>query len=224
MEGAMRQRLELADGRLRDALSLADAASVKAEIMDEFAVVLTQMPDVGGAASRMSDFFMRFLGFMAIGRVLRRHDVPLAVIGSIELESYTAQLMMVPEDERLEAGRQFMSMENQAFVRDQAEMSREERHADDFVYDFVEPGPGDEFEFGINYRACGFCKFADRHGDREILPHLCGLDFAAYETRGIKLERTQTLSGGATHCDFRFTTKHDLRPTADGSLEAHPEG
>jgi hypothetical protein len=86
-------------------------------------------------------------------------------------------------------------------------MSRDERYAGDFVYDFVEPGPGEDFEFGINYRACGFCKFAERHGDGDILPNLCGLDFAAYEARGIKLERTQTLASGASHCNFRFTTK-----------------
>jgi hypothetical protein len=43
--------------------------------MDEFECVLAQMPYVGGTASRMSDFFMRFMGFMAIGRVLRRRGV-----------------------------------------------------------------------------------------------------------------------------------------------------
>src|SRR5215472_11815640 len=61
------------------------------------------------------------------------------------------------------------------------------------------------FDFGINYKACGFCKFAGRHGDQEILPHICGLDFEAYATSGIRLERTQTLAGGASHCNFRFS-------------------
>ena len=209
MEAAMRQRLELADGKLREALPLTDPALIEAEVMAEFDVVLSQMPYVGGDASRMSDFFMRFLGFMAIGRVLRRHGVPPAVIGTIELDSYQTQLMTVPEDERLAAGRQFMSAENREFVREQAQLSRDERYAGDFVYDYVEPGPGEDFEFGVNYRACGFCKFAERHGDREILPNLCGLDFAAYDARGIKLERTQTLAGGASHCNFRFTTKEE---------------
>jgi hypothetical protein len=77
--------------------------------------------------------------------------------------------------------------------------------SEDFVYDFVEPGPGDTFEFGINYKACGFCKFAARHGDREVLSNICGLDFDAYATRGIQLVRTQTLAGGGSHCDFRFS-------------------
>jgi hypothetical protein len=115
----------------------------------------------------------------------------------------------MPEAERLAAGRQFMSPENQKLLREQAAESATKSHQDafpgDFVYDFVEPGPNDDFEFGINYKACGFCKFAARHGDKDILPNICGLDFDAYATRGIRLERTQTLAGGASHCDFRFS-------------------
>ena len=102
-----------------------------------------------------------------------------------------------------------MSPENRTLLREQAAKSVTASHQaefpEDFVYDFVEPGPNDGFEFGINYRACGFCKFAGRHGDKEILPNICGLDFDAYATRGIHLERTQTLAGGASHCNFRFS-------------------
>ena len=209
MEAAMHQRLDLADAMLRERAYLPDIDRIRQEVMDQFEIVLTQMPYVGGTASRMSDFFMRLMGFMAISRVLRRHGVPLPVIGEIERETYKAQLLTVPETERLASGRQFMSPENQALLREQAAQSVTSSHQDafpeDFVYDFVAPGPGDDFEFGINYKACGFCKFAARHGDREILPNICGLDFDAYAARGIRLERTQTLAGGASHCDFRFS-------------------
>lgn len=201
----MRQRLDLAETMLRDRAQLSDIDEIRQEVMNEFEIVLVQMPYVGGAASRMSDFFMRLLGFMAIGRVLRRRGIALPVIGDIERETYKAQLLTVPEAERLASGRQFMSPENRALVREQAARSHAEEYPEDFVYDFVEPGPGDNFEFGINYKACGFCKFAGRHGDQEILPHICGLDFEAYATRGIRLERTQTLAGGASHCNFRFS-------------------
>lgn len=129
----------------------------------------------------------------------------MSVIGELEQETYEAQLLTVPEAERLAAGRQFMSLENQSLLREHAKKSHQEEFPEDFVYDFVKPGPGDNFEFGINYKACGFCKFAARHGDEEILPNICGLDFVAYATRGIRLERTQTLAGGASHCDFRFS-------------------
>ncbi|MFK4382627.1 L-2-amino-thiazoline-4-carboxylic acid hydrolase [Bradyrhizobium sp. USDA 223] len=209
MEAAMRERLDLAEAMLRERTDLSDIHAIRLEVMDEFEIVLTQMPYVGGAASRMSDFFMRLTGFMAISRVLRRHGVPVPVIGEIEREIYKAQLLMIPEAERLAAGRQFMSPENQALMREQAARSVTEAHQaefpEDFVYDFVEPGPEDTFEFGIDYKACGFCKLAARRGDTEILPNICGLDFVAYATRGIRLERTQTLAGGASHCNFRFS-------------------
>jgi hypothetical protein len=205
MEAAMLQRLDIAEAIMRERTQLSDVDRIRQQVMDEFEIVLTQMPYVGGAASRMSDFFMRLLGFIAIGRVLRRHGVALPVIGDIERESYKAQLLTVPETERLASGRQFMSPENQALLRQQAAKSHAEEYPEDFVYDFVEPGPGDSFDFGINYKACGFCKFAARHGDQEILPTICGLDFDAYATRGIHLERTQTLAGGASHCNFRFS-------------------
>ncbi|MBR1173216.1 L-2-amino-thiazoline-4-carboxylic acid hydrolase [Bradyrhizobium sp. KB893862 SZCCT0404] len=209
MEAAMRHRLDLAEAMLRERAHLSDVDGIRQEMMAEFDIVLTQTPYVGGGASRMSDFFMRLIGFMAISRVLLRHGVPVPVIGEIERETYKAQLLTEPEDERLAAGRQFMSPENQALLREQAALSTASSHRDafpeDFVYDFVEPRPGDDFEFGIDYKACGFCKFAARHGDKAILPNICGLDFDAYATRGIRLERTQTLAGGASHCNFRFS-------------------
>jgi hypothetical protein len=211
MEASMRHRLDLAEAMLRERVNAADVDAIRREVMDEFAVVLTQMPYVGGDANRMSDFFMRLMGFMAIGRVLRRHGVPPSVIGDIERETLKAQMLTVPEAERLAAGRQFMSPENQALLREQAARSATRSHQDafpgDFVYDFVEPGPGDTFDFGVDYKACGFCKFAASHGDGEVLPNLCGLDFAAYATRGIHLERSQTLAGGARHCNFRFSRR-----------------
>src|SRR5882757_2079187 len=205
MEAAMRQRLDLAEPMVCERAHLTDIDGIRRDVMDEFEIVLTQMPYVGGAASRMSDFFVRLIGFMAISRVLRRHGVPLSVIGDIERVTYKAQLLTEPEAERLASGRQFLSSENQTLLREQAARSLRQEFPEDFVYDFVEPGPGDTFEFGINYKSCGICKFAARHGDKEILPNICGLDFDAYATHGIHLERTQTLAGGANHCNFRFS-------------------
>jgi hypothetical protein len=209
MQAAMRQRLDLAEPLLRDRAVLPELGGFRQQALDEFDIVLAQMPYVGGAENRMSDFFMRLLGFLAIGRVLRRHGVPLPVIGDIERETYKAQLLAAPEAERLAAGRAFMSPANQALLREQAARSTSDAHREafpqDFTYDFVAPGPGDTFEFGIDYKACGFCKFAALHGDKDILPSLCGLDFDAYAARGIRLDRTQTLAGGASHCDFRFS-------------------
>src|SRR6476620_9902509 len=118
MEAAMRHRLDLAEGMLSERAHLSSIDGIRQEVMDEFEIVLTQMPYVGGAASRMSDFFMRLMGFMAISRVLRRHGVPLSVIGDIERETLKTQMLTAPEAERLASGRQFLSLENQALLRE----------------------------------------------------------------------------------------------------------
>ena len=108
----------------------------------------------------MSDFFMRLIGFMAISRVLRRHGVSLPVIGEIERETYKAQLLTVPVAERLASGRQFMSSENQTLLREQAAKSTTKSHRkefpEDFVYDFVEPGPGDNFDSASTTKLAAF--------------------------------------------------------------------
>ena len=59
MEAAMHQRLDLAEPLLRERAHRPDAAAIRQEVMDEFGTVLIHMPYVGGAANRMSDFFMR---------------------------------------------------------------------------------------------------------------------------------------------------------------------
>src|SRR5215470_4776189 len=128
MEAAMRQRLDLAEEMLRERTQLSDMERIRQDVMDEFEIVLTQMPYVGGSASRMTDFFMRLMGFVAIGRVLRRHGVALSVIGEIERETYKAQLLTVPEAERFASGRQFMSSENQTLLREHAARSATKGH------------------------------------------------------------------------------------------------
>src|SRR5881628_2144987 len=128
MEAAMRHRLDLAEAMLCERAHLSDIHGIRQEVMDEFEIVLIQMPYVGGAASRMSEFFMRLMGFMAISRVLRRHGVSPSVIGDIERETYRAQLLTVPEAERLAAGRRFLSPGNQVLIRAQAANSAAPGH------------------------------------------------------------------------------------------------
>lgn len=47
MEAAMRHRLDLAEPMLRERAYLSDMGGIKREVMDEFEIVLTQMPYVG---------------------------------------------------------------------------------------------------------------------------------------------------------------------------------
>ena len=96
MESSMRHRLDLAQTILREYAHLSDIEGIKHEVMAEFDIVLTQLPYVGGSENRMSSFFMRLIGFLAIGRVLRRHGVPLAMISDIAREILKSQGLAVP--------------------------------------------------------------------------------------------------------------------------------
>src|ERR1044072_7193013 len=116
MEDVMRLRIDLAQPWLAD-LGVGDPDRLRQDIMSEFEVVLHQIPYVGGADSRMTDFFMRLIGFMAMGRALRKKGVSPKVIRDVALETYKADLLAVPESERRAAGRRFMSEENRALVR-----------------------------------------------------------------------------------------------------------
>ncbi|MBW8757930.1 MAG: hypothetical protein JF586_10010 [Burkholderiales bacterium] len=82
-----------------------------------------------------------------------------SIARDIEREACKAQMLAVPEAKRLESGRQFMSAHNRRLLREQAAMSATDDHQGafpaDFVDDFNEPGPDDDFEFGIDYRAGG---------------------------------------------------------------------
>jgi hypothetical protein len=51
MEASMRMRLDLIDDLLQQRSSLRDTAPVKSDMMQEFEVILTQMPYVGGSES-----------------------------------------------------------------------------------------------------------------------------------------------------------------------------
>ena len=51
MEAAMRHRLDLAEAMLCERSRLTDIDGIRQEVMDEFEVVLAQMPYVGGAGA-----------------------------------------------------------------------------------------------------------------------------------------------------------------------------
>ena len=103
----MRHRLDLAEAMLRERAHLSNIDGIRQEVMDEFEIVLTQMPYVGGAASRMSDFFMRLIGFMAIveklakgGDVSLFHDGAEVGKGRVEI----TQPMVFSADETTDIG------------------------------------------------------------------------------------------------------------------------
>ena len=70
----------------------------------------------------------------------------------------------------------------------------------------------DEERFDFNVTRCRYAEMYRALGIPEVGALLsCNRDFALIEgfNPGVELERTQTIMGGATHCDFRFRRRAD---------------
>lgn len=170
--------------------------------------VMRYLPYAGGDQGRMTPFFRLGAGTIAVGRVLRTLGAPADVISTLMRSIFLAKIEALPESERLAIGEQWLSEENQVFLREQAMASQDGENPGDFVYRFVDGEANDAEEpytFGIDYTECGFCSVCRAAGDEDLLPNICAMDQESYEIRGIKLERTTTLASGARRCNFRFS-------------------
>lgn len=182
------------------------------EIISELHDVLAGLPYVGGDSGRMTPYFESNVGVIAMGRVLLRHGIDTDAVAHALKTVFLGNLSQMPEDDRRQLGRTFLSEESKAALRILARQSREAGHPGDFVYRFVEAGidaDGEPFDFGLDYSECGFCKLCAKTGDLDVLPMICAMDEESYGLRGVKLTRTRTLAAGQGKCNFRYSALPD---------------
>lgn len=185
-----------------------DLADLRPQLFTEINSVIDALPWVGGDEGRMTGYFEQNAGVIALGRVLLAQGLEWHTVADLLTRTFLARLTVLDEKTRFEMGRNFMSQASQAQLRVLAEQSQARENAGDFVYTFVDAGTdevGHDFDFGLDYQECGFCKLCAATGDGAILPMICGMDEESYALRGIRLTRTQTLASGATHCNFRYS-------------------
>ncbi len=176
--------------------------------LDELEGVLPIVPYAGGEDGRMTPFFKQGAGVLALGRALRKLEIPPRIIGALMRTAFLSKFYELREEERHALGRKWLSAENQTYLRTEAQRSQRRENPGDFVYRFVEgadAGPaGEPFEFGLDYLECGFCKMCRTGGDEDLLPHICAMDKESYGIRGVELQRSTTLAAGDDRCNFRF--------------------
>lgn len=181
-------------------------------VLEELDRVLATLPYVGGDTGRMTPFFEQSAGFFALGRVLRSLGVPMDTTAALMRKTFLARLLRLPPEQRLALGRDWVSPDNQAWLRVLARGSEERANPGDFVYQFVDRGiteDGEPFDFGLDYSECGFCKLCQANGDAELLPVMCSMDKESYSLRGIELFRSTTIASGGGRCNFRFRLAKD---------------
>ena len=65
-------------------------------------------------------------------------------------------------------------------------------------------GDGKDFDWGVDYVACGNYNFLKTQGAEEFAPYVCMSDIALGDALAWGLTRTQTIADGCQSCDFRF--------------------
>ena len=74
----------------------------------------------------------------------------------------------------------------------------------------IEPVERSDDRFAVNVRRCSYAEFFRSIGAQDLGELLvCNLDFPMTDGVGddVTLERSQTIMGGGSHCDFRWMTK-----------------
>ena len=72
-------------------------------------------------------------------------------------------------------------------------------------------GDGKEFDWGVDYVACGNYNFVRAQGAEEFAPYVCVSDIALGDALGWGLIRTQTIADGCESCGFRFKKGSETR-------------
>gem|GEM_PF-574242 len=100
-----------------------------------------------------------------------------------------------------------------SYTRGIAEDSRKSAYPDDWVFDYVAPGEGDDFQVGMDIHSCPVALLCKNLDAERFFPYFCLNDYVSHGMLGISLVRTHTLAHGAPCCDFRLTSAG--KPVAD---------
>lgn len=191
--------LKLMQSRYGDAL----AQTFMTESRTEFENLIPHIPYIGGRDNPLTDTLVQMTSLLALYRVMKRHNYPVAEIGDLAQAMARNQIEQFPRAIRHLIGRIYMTRLWRRRTLKKAETSQTAPFPGNFVYEVVE-GDGQNFEWGINYLECGVVKFFQAQDADEFTPYMCLIDYLIFPGMGIQLERQGTIANGCSHCDFRF--------------------
>jgi hypothetical protein len=169
----------------------------------EYEALIPKIPDVGGKKNINEKPLIQSTWALALYRALKSNSKTAEETGRVFYEGAEAQLHSYPRLLRYLVGRWTSTRYNMNKLKKQASASQKRLYPEDLVWSFVE-GNGSEFDYGIDVKECGVCKFFHAQGADELTPYMCRLDFALSKALGWGLDRTTTIAEGGEKCDFRF--------------------
>jgi hypothetical protein len=203
MVRSFERALTRSGGSLVERFGEETAAAMRREMLDEYRLLIPAIPDIG----RWNTNNAALTGaarFLAGYRVILRHGGTVEDAGELIHRMTRAEFERIPLPARSAANwLRFNGLRLRLLARG-ARRSQARRYPGDWVFEFV-PGDGEDFDFGVDYTACGVVEFLDAQGAGELTPYGCDIDYVMAEAIGIGLRRTKTLAWGCDRCDFRMT-------------------
>jgi len=193
---------------------------VEEETYDEFKIVLSELPYIGGEENMLTFVFVSSAAALAYIRVLERYELPVEKIGEILNEVYADVYTSLPGLAKWLLRWSQFSSRHQKKLKAFAQESQMRKYADNWVMEYIE-GDGVEFDYGCTYTECAVLKFYRKMGAEKYMPYVCVMDLTSSSALGTGLHRTSTLNYGGDCCDFQFKKN---RPSIPGlPLEDLPE-
>ncbi len=200
----LNKSLDIVKTVLSKTFASAEIEKLVEETIQGVDLLLPDVPYIGGKENiSLNDFFDAIM-MLALFKELRKRNISVRNIGQIMYEIRELQTQSSSKlYKNLMASLMFSSYIKRSYKKKVKKMT-EKNYSENWNMEFVE-GDGEEFDWGMNYTDCAVHKFYKKHGGEELLPYVCMSDYALFHgLKNVEFVRTQTLSGGASYCDFRF--------------------
>jgi len=169
----------------------------------EYEKLIPEIPHIAGfRAGALNSFLLITAQEVAVYKAMKKHGKGPSETWEICHEAIRLRMERFSNIKRWLLKRLMHSRLLMRRVKGRVE-KQEQVRVGDFEVGFV-LGDGAEFDWGVDYVACGNYNFAKAHGADEFAPYVCMSDIALSEALGWGLIRTQTLADGCKSCDFRF--------------------
>ena len=169
----------------------------------EYESLIPQIPHLEGVRGGLLNSFLRITAQeLALYKAMKKHGKTAGEAWEVCHEALRLRMERFPKIKRWLFGDLMYSGIVRRRMRKLSEAGRRLRFGDFEVRYVI--SDEENFDFGVDYVACGNYKFVKDQGAEEFAPYVCMSDIALSDAMGWGLIRTETLADGCERCDFRF--------------------
>jgi len=186
------------------------ADTVYQDALEEYEKLIPDIPHLEGRLTgQLNSFLMITAQEVAAWKAMKKHGRTPAETWDICHEAITRRMKTFSKTKRWLLNKLMYSRVMLSRIKKRAETNTHLKSGDFEVAYVI--GDGIEFDYEVDYVACGNYKFVQDQGVAEFAPYVCMSDIALGTALGWGLTRTQTLADGCDLCDFRFKKGGNLR-------------